>query len=196
MKKNSEESEPENLYQVNADVVIRDSVWLDIAGFEDVELEHYISNVLFLVLKYTNFLKYVMQVEVAVLLGDDTELQKLNHQFCHKDEPTNVLSFPTHEFIGGDFSSVVLHNNEIFFLGDVAISYQRIYSESIDQAKTFKEHFTHILVHAFLHLLGFNHIKEFEAEQMEKIEIAIMHSLGFKDPYTINHVTDTLQIKY
>ena len=196
MKKNSEESEPGSLYQVNADIIVKDSRWLDLNGFEDVEFDHYVNNVFLLVLKYTNFLKYAHHVEAAVLLTDDEELQRLNHEFRHKDKPTNVLSFPMHMFYDGDFSGVLPHDGEHCFLGDIAISYQRIHDESIEQVKTFKEHFTHILVHAFLHLLGYDHIEDEAAEQMEKIEIAIMHSMGFKDPYNIDHVASTLQIKY
>lgn len=196
MKKNSEESEPRVLYRVNADVIIKDSRWAYIADFDEVNIKHYINNLLFLVLRYTNFLDYITQLEVAVLLADDTELEKLNRHFCHKDKSTNVLSFPAYEFVNGDFSVLEFHNDEGFFLGNVAISYQRIYHESIEQMKSFKEHLTHILIHGFLHLLGHDHIEENEAEEMEQIEIAIMSSLGFKNPYSIAHVAGTLQIKY
>jgi probable rRNA maturation factor len=78
-----------------------------------------------------------------------------------------------------------LNNKRIknLFLGDIAISYQRIIEESEEQNKTFLEHFSHLLIHSFLHLLGFDHVKASEAIIMEKIEIAAMKKLNFSNPY-------------
>ncbi|AEI88830.1 MAG: rRNA maturation RNase YbeY [Candidatus Midichloria mitochondrii] len=189
-------ADPDSFYSVSADVIIRDCEWFDVTGFEDGDIEQHIRGVLFLVLNYAGFLKHIHEVEVAVLLTDDGELEQLNHEFRHKNGPTNVLSFPSHEFSRDDFSSLPIQEDEKFFLGDVAISYQRISQESIEQTKTFKAHFTHILVHSFLHLLGYDHVEESDAEIMERVEISIMNSMGFKDPYLLEHVADTLQIKY
>ncbi|WHQ47083.1 MAG: rRNA maturation RNase YbeY [Candidatus Midichloria sp.] len=194
MKK--EEADPDSFHSVTADVIIRDCGWFNITDFEDSDIGQYIQNVLLLALNYIGFLKHVHSTDVVILLTDDAELEQLNQEFRHKNGPTNVLSFPSHEFSASNFSSLPIQENAKFFLGDVAISYQRIYQESIEQTKPFKEHFTHILVHSFLHLLGYDHIEESDAEIMEKVEISIMNSMGFKDPYLIEHVTDTLQIKH
>ena len=183
MKKNKEEPDPESLHNVSVDMVIEDLNWLSVPGLEREEIELYIKRVFLLVLKYTGFFEYVSDVEVAVMLAGDGELERLNKNFCYKDGATNVLSFPKYEFDAGEFSELSTQNNEKIFLGDVAISYQRIYNESVEQAKTFKEHFTHILIHAFLHLLGYDHITDVDAEKMEKFEISIMSYMNFKNPY-------------
>jgi probable rRNA maturation factor len=66
------------------------------------------------------------------------------------------------------------------FLGDIAISFERIMSESMEQEKTFEEYFSHILIHGLLHLFGYDHILDEEAEIMEKLEIKIMNEVGYK----------------
>ncbi len=107
---------------------------------------------------------------VSVLLGDDASIAKLNARFRGKQGPTNVLAFPP---AGGQAG----------FLGDIALSAETIAEEAQFQGKRFEDHAAHVIVHGFLHLLGYDHIDPGEAESMEARERAILASIGVDDPY-------------
>jgi probable rRNA maturation factor len=107
---------------------------------------------------------------VSVLLGDDSAIAALNKQFRGKDGPTNVLSFPAAE----------LDPN---FIGDIALAAETIVEEANFQGKRFDHHAAHLVVHGFLHLLGYDHEQPDEAEKMEARERAILVSVGIDDPY-------------
>lgn len=110
------------------------------------------------------------QGAVSVLLGDDASIAKLNEQFRGKQGPTNVLAFPPAA-------------GEEGFLGDIALSAETIAEEAQFQGKRFEDHAAHVIVHGFLHLLGYDHIDPGEAESMEARERAILASIGVDDPY-------------
>jgi len=107
---------------------------------------------------------------VSLLLGDDASIAALNKEFRAKDGPTNVLSFPP---AGG----------EAGFLGDIALAAETIAAEAEFQGKSLDNHAAHIVVHGFLHLLGYDHMNEADAEKMEARERTILASLGIADPY-------------
>ncbi|MDX2274189.1 MAG: rRNA maturation RNase YbeY [Hyphomonadaceae bacterium] len=107
---------------------------------------------------------------VSVLLGDDMAIAALNKQFRGKDGPTNVLSFPAPE----------LDPN---FFGDIALAAETIVQEANFQGKRFEHHAAHLVVHGFLHLLGYDHEQPEQAEAMEARERAILTSIGIEDPY-------------
>ncbi|MGE0742968.1 MAG: rRNA maturation RNase YbeY [Hyphomonadaceae bacterium] len=110
---------------------------------------------------------------VSLLLGDDSAIAALNAQFRGKQGPTNVLSFPpAFAGEGGDD-----------FLGDIALAAETIAAEAEFQGKRFENHAAHLVVHGFLHLLGYDHMEPAEAEAMEARERAIVASLGIDDPY-------------
>ncbi len=113
-------------------------------------------------------------VEISTLLSNDNKLQELNRDFREKNKPTNVLSFP---------SGSPLHGEKHLYLGDIAISFQTLYNESQEQQKTFKDHYTHMLVHSILHLVGYDHERKKEAALMENLEKTILKSLNIKNPY-------------
>lgn len=117
--------------------------------------------------------------EVAVVLADDSFVQELNCNYRGKDKPTNVLSFPS-----GDFSDSLQSQSLSINLGDIIIAFETVLKESIEQNKSFREHCTHLLIHGFLHLLGYDHEDGCEAEQMEGMEIKILRNLGINNPYT------------
>jgi probable rRNA maturation factor len=108
--------------------------------------------------------------EVTVLLTDDAEIQALNAQFRRKDRPTNVLSFPAPAFARPH-------------LGDVALASGVCRREVDEQGKTLSDHLAHLTVHGVLHLLGYDHEAEAEAEAMEEMERVILNDLGVADPY-------------
>ena len=106
--------------------------------------------------------------ELSVVLADDAFIQDLNKTYRSKDKPTNVLSFPQDE----DFS-----------LGDIILAYETIKREADEQHKSFEAHLTHLCIHGTLHLLGFDHISDKEAEEMEALEIRILAGLNIENPY-------------
>jgi probable rRNA maturation factor len=107
---------------------------------------------------------------VSLLLGDDAALAALNKQFRGKEGPTNVLSFPPAQ-------------GEEGFLGDIALAAETIVEEAEFQGKRFQDHAAHLVVHGFLHLLGYDHMDPADAQLMEARERAILVSLGIEDPY-------------
>ena len=111
--------------------------------------------------------------ELSLLFTDDAHMRALNAMWRKSDETTNVLSFPGSQESAG-FGS---------FLGDVAFAFETIDRESAAQGLTFEDHLTHLILHGFLHLLGFGHAKDDEADRMEGLETAILGGLGIKDPY-------------
>jgi probable rRNA maturation factor len=114
-------------------------------------------------------------IELSVVLADDAFVQDLNKQYRHKDKPTNVLSFPATEDI--------FEVDDFLLLGDVVISYQIIEREAVEQSKSFKAHMVHMLVHGLLHLLGYDHQEEDQAQEMEKLEIEFLKTQGYENPY-------------
>jgi probable rRNA maturation factor len=110
---------------------------------------------------------------VSLLLGDNVSVAALNAQFRGKNGPTNVLSFPA-PLAGPQTAD---------FFGDIALAAETIVEEANFQGKRFEHHAAHLVVHGFLHLLGYDHNEPGEAERMEARERAILAILGIEDPY-------------
>jgi probable rRNA maturation factor len=126
--------------------------------------------------------------ELTILLTDDAHVQELNRDFRHQDKPTNVLSFPNYS--PGELKELwdgFLEGREAdtpgLFLGDMAMAFETIAREAKDQNKTFPDHLTHLVVHGTLHLLGYDHMDEKEAQEMESLEIEILQKLNIANPY-------------
>lgn len=117
---------------------------------------------------------YRKDAELAVILADDKRLQELNEIWRGKNKPTNVLSFPAAE--GAEIATSEL-------LGDIVIAYETVAAEAKTEGKSFDDHFAHLVVHGTLHLFGFDHIDEDEADVMEHAERAALKRLGVSDPY-------------
>ncbi|GLT16774.1 endoribonuclease YbeY [Vibrio zhanjiangensis] len=117
--------------------------------------------------------KFQPQAEVTVRIVDENESHQLNHEYRGKDKPTNVLSFPFEVPMG----------IEMDLLGDLVICKQVVEQEAKEQSKPLAAHWAHMVVHGSLHLLGYDHIEDNEAEEMESLETEIMQSMGFDDPY-------------
>jgi len=117
--------------------------------------------------------------EIAVLVDGDNHLRQLNRQWRNIDKPTNVLSFPA----AAASSEAPRH------LGDIAISYETAAREAREQHKPIADHITHLAVHGFLHLLGYDHVSEPEAEKMESVERTILSRLNVPDPYLMREAS-------
>jgi len=109
----------------------------------------------------------------SIQITTPEEMQQLNKQYRDKDKPTNVLSFPMQ----------VPEEVDMCLLGDIALCASVINHEADQQAKKNNEHWAHMVVHGMLHLQGFDHIEEQDAEDMEQLEIKILSELGIANPY-------------
>ncbi len=113
--------------------------------------------------------------ELSICFTNDAEIQKLNKDYRDKDKPTNVLSFPN-EPLSDKADRQIL-------LGDIIFSIDTIEKEANEQGKLFADHLSHLTIHGFLHLLGYDHIDQEQAQQMESQEIKILSLLGMHNPY-------------
>jgi len=127
---------------------------------------------------FQQWVKHVLEQQnhagsVVIRLVDADESQSLNHQYRDKDYATNVLSFPFEapEFIEQDH------------LGDLVICVPVVIQEAVQQGKPASAHWAHMVIHGMLHLLGYDHQSEAEAEEMESIETLLLARLGFTNPY-------------
>lgn len=112
--------------------------------------------------------------ELALLLSDDAHVKSVNQEWRSIDKPTNVLSFPSVE---------PQKLARAPFIGDIIIAYETVKREAETEGKDFADHFTHLVVHGFLHLIGFDHQTDEEAQRMETLETRILAELDIPDPY-------------
>ncbi len=147
-------------------------------------------------------------IEMSVILADDDTVQELNKNYRGKDKPTNVLSFalyadggdeegeeedyegedqeedgPDGEPDDGDVEFLSPDAPVPVILGDVILAFETVEREAREQRKAFADHLAHLVTHGVLHLLGYDHIEDSEAEQMERLETQILSGLGIADPY-------------
>ncbi len=113
--------------------------------------------------------------EISLTLADDETVRAVNAEWRNKDKPTNILSFPMADLAPGERPGPLL--------GDLLVAFETVAREADEEAKAFADHFRHLLVHGFLHLMGLDHMVDTEADDMEAAEIAILAEFGIADPY-------------
>lgn len=118
------------------------------------------------------------RMELSLVLADDALVQQLNRDYRGQDKPTNVLSFASLD----DEDAPEPEDGPIL-LGDVIIAYETVVAEAAAEGKTMTNHLSHLIVHGVLHLLGYDHMEDDEAEEMEALEVAVLAALGIPDPY-------------
>jgi probable rRNA maturation factor len=116
--------------------------------------------------------------DVSLLFANDDSVQILNRDWRGKNKPTNVLSFPGPDEKQPDGSE---------HFGDIALAYETVAREAHEEGKPLNHHITHLLVHGFLHLAGYDHETDDEAEEMEQLERDILARLAIPDPYAIEN---------
>ena len=130
------------------------------------------------------FIDKIQQLHISIVFTNNQAMQKLNSKFRGKDKPTNVLSFPA-----SDYYDLKINGRKIKMLspvqnlGDIVLAYETIKDEASEQEKSLQDHFTHLLVHALLHLWGYEHINDQDAEEMERLEIKILKHFNIASPY-------------
>ena len=116
-----------------------------------------------------------MAPELSLVFTDDASIREINAEWRSQDKATNVLSFPAFPLQPGGKPGPML--------GDIIIARETVEREAIDLEKSFDDHLTHLMVHGFLHLFGYDHMNNSEAERMEGLETRILAGLGLSDPY-------------
>ena len=115
--------------------------------------------------------------ELSLVFSDDATVKSLNAQWRGKDAPTNVLSFPAFPLKPGDRLPPLL--------GDVILAFETVAREAAEEAKPLDHHVSHLILHGMLHLLGYDHETDGEAEEMEALERKILAKLAIQDPYAV-----------
>ncbi|MBI0000736.1 rRNA maturation RNase YbeY [Bartonella sp. W8122] len=113
--------------------------------------------------------------ELSLVFTNDADIREINGKWRHIDKPTNVLSFPAFALQPGQEPGDIL--------GDIVIARETVAREAAEEHKSFDDHLSHLVVHGLLHLMGYDHQNDEEAEQMETLERKILASLGISDPY-------------
>ncbi|MCD2174502.1 rRNA maturation RNase YbeY [Rhizobium sp. C4] len=120
-------------------------------------------------------------VELSLLFTNDASIREINAEWREQDKPTNVLSFPAYPLEPGGMPGPML--------GDIIFAYETVAREAAELEKPFEAHLSHLLVHGFLHLFGYDHMNDEEATIMEGLETRILLGLGLSDPYAGTELT-------
>ena len=131
---------------------------------------------------FANLIDKQVSVEIAVKLSDDAEVQGLNASYRGKDKPTNVLSFP---MVQADLLQSLENSDDgEALLGDIILARETCAREAEEKGIPLAQHATHLIAHGTLHLLGYDHENEPDAERMEDLEVKALASLGLANPYS------------
>ena len=177
-----------NSRQIEIDIHHKSKSWQNIS-----QINRKINEIILKIIKKTEIAKFLKnqnnKIELSIILANDSQIRQINKSHLNKDKPTNVLSFPAFDVNSKNklnFLSLSKSQNYIF-LGDIILSLETIRKEVANSNyKSFYGHLTHLLLHSILHLLGYDHLQDKEAQEMENLEIQILKSLNIKNPYD-NH---------
>lgn len=165
---------------IDIDLLVQDKSWKSNRNVNKSLMENLFNIV-------TKYLKLSIHkdssIELSITLTNDDHIHKLNKEYRHKDRATNVLTFSLYE----NKKDIIkdLKNLPCMSLGDIIFSFDTIEREAKEQNKTFLDHFTHMLVHSYLHLFGYDHIKCQERKKMEIMEVEILKLININNPYII-----------
>lgn len=130
---------------------------------------------------YNELREVRVDIEISIRFTDDTEVQSLNAAYRQKDRPTNVLSFP---MVPSDLLETLSNSDDgEVLLGDIVLAQETCAREAAEKNIAFADHATHLIVHGTLHLLGYDHMEDHEAEEMEAMEVRALAGLGITNPY-------------
>ena len=169
--------------KVILDVIVDDDKWTDLVDFDVIKVAQELKDLVFSYVADSGeheILNMARELSVNACLSNDEDVHRLNKEFRGKDMPTNVLSFAN---IDDDEFWDNLNDDGVHELGDIILSFETLYKEANEKAISLYAHYCHLLVHGFLHLLGFDHIEDDEAEEMENLEIEILSQFSIDNPY-------------
>ncbi|PCI34556.1 MAG: rRNA maturation RNase YbeY [Alphaproteobacteria bacterium] len=169
---------------IDLDIAVEAPVWQDHFPDYEARIEACLGLIIAHVPEAQTFEK-LPHLEVSILLCDDSHIQQLNRDYREKDKATNVLSFPSlsDEEIELYLTGAGQVPDFPLVLGDIIFAYGTIKGEALDQGKSFADHFSHLCLHGMLHLLGYDHIEEGPASEMEALETLLLSKLSIDDPY-------------
>jgi probable rRNA maturation factor len=130
-------------------------------------------------LQHTGIIKHAKEIDISVLLASDAYVKELNSNYRAQNKPTNVLSFPQEELSAGNYKNI----DKKISLGDIVFALETVKQEAVQQNKDFGHHLAHLAVHGTLHLLGYDHEGDVDAEVMEALEIRILAGMYIESPY-------------
>ena len=161
----------DNMVTIDTDRLIESDQWQGIDSLDAV-IDRAIDGASLFV-RNEEAISFLPTCELSLVFTDDASIRILNADHRGKDKATNVLSFPQDE------------DAEIFgpMLGDIVFAYETVEREAKELGLAFTDHLTHLCIHGFLHLLGYDHMETDEAEKMESVEVAILERLGLANPY-------------
>lgn len=159
---------------VQTDISIEDPAWTK----KRLGLQKFSEEILSFTWKHIKG-KSKAQPLVSMVFTNDKAIKKINAKFRDKNKPTNVLSFQI-------WNDVLALPPTLIPAGDIVFAFETVEREAMEQGISFKNHLTHLLIHGFLHLFGYDHMDDDEADVMEALEIKILKKLGIKNPYEDN----------
>jgi probable rRNA maturation factor len=180
--------DPDSRCSLHLEVAVRDPSWRHtVAGAESLAAQA--AKAALSTARLARFARSGV-VEAALTLADDALSRELNHRYRGQDKPTNVLSFsgvdaPRVDNRVPPDATGQLGEGPPLVLGDVVIARQTTVREADEQGKPLQDHLRHLVVHGMLHLLGYDHQQAAAAEEMERLEVEILATLGVPDPYHI-----------
>jgi probable rRNA maturation factor len=126
--------------------------------------------------------------EMSLVLADDALVRTLNRDYRDKDKPTNVLSFALLDDLDDTDDALARDEGMPILIGDVILAFETVQREAREQGKSIKDHLAHLVIHGVLHLLGYDHQSDPDADRMERLETSILARMGIADPYSANPV--------
>ncbi len=162
-----------NIFQKH--LIVTNIIIDDNYGFKESAIKKIIRKTINLTFSELND-DYNKEYEVNILLAKNEQIKKINKKYRKINKVTNILSFPQDPIMSN-------LREEKLLLGDIVLSLDKLRNEAEDQSKKFSNHLTHIIMHGFMHLLGFDHKNKKEAKVMEEKEKDILSKLSIDDPY-------------
>ncbi len=162
------------------------SNWSRDVVFKVEKLQNLLSECIFFIAQKQQFdLRKINDytIEASVKFVADYEMKKFNGKYRQQDKPTNVLSFPSFDIKKNLQNLSPNVTKKQVYIGDIVLAYQTIQKEANEQNKAIEAHITHLYIHSILHLLGFDHIKKEERNEMEALEIEILEKMNIVDIY-------------
>ena len=170
--------------KINLDVIVESDDWVEKVDFDAQKVAFEVRDLVFSYVAQEvehEVLALAKELNVNVCLSNDEEVWKLNREFRGMDKPTNVLSFANID--DEEFWDGLETGEESKDLGEIILAFETLEREAFEKGISVYAHYVHLLVHGFLHLLGFDHVEDDDAEVMEEMEIEILREFSVENPY-------------